>query len=487
MAAKGATQGGTTGGHRLTVMAGDARVAIAAAGVAEVIRGPRITRVPNGPAGLLGVMHLRGAVLPVVSLRRLLRAEDGSGEADRVVVLRRDPPVGLAVDSVESLRATEAGAAEPADGRLLLDQADGARWLDLDAALGAHFAAFRVQAQARATPGRAEARPAAAAEELAFLAFGLAGQDYALPLGAVAEVLALPAELTALPRTDEVLLGVFPLRGAVLPALSLRALLGLPGRTLTGAERVVVARIGRHRLALVVDRLDVILRAPRDRVAPAPSLFNRGAGEARIDAVLRLEDGRGLISLLAPERVLADERVARLLAETDQDKDETMASPSPTAARERFLVIRLGGESYGLPIAAVDEVVRLPESLTRLPKAPAYVRGVMSLRGRVIPVIDQRRRFAVEAEGTAGGRVVILTLGPLQAGFAVDAASEILEVEADDLLPAPDLSEGGGRVFDRAARVARGGEVLLLIDPAALLDRAEADLLRDLTANSLIS
>jgi purine-binding chemotaxis protein CheW len=227
----------------------------------------------------------------------------------------------------------------------------------------------------------------------------------------------------------------------------------------------------------------VILRATRDRVTPAPSLFNRGAGEARIDAVLRMPDGRGLVSILSPERVLADDRVARLLADTQQ-KDETMATTASAAPRERFIVIRLGQEAYGLPIGAVDEVVRLPDKLTRLPKAPAYVSGVMNLRGRVIPVIDQRRRFAVEGEKARGGRVVVVTLGALQAGFAVDEASEILEVEAADLLPAPDISDGRGHVFDRAATVERGGEVILLIDPAALLDRAEADLLRDLTANS---
>lgn len=470
------------GAHRLTVRAGDVRVAMAADSVAEVIRGPRMTRVPNGPAGLLGVTHLRGMVLPVVSLRHLLGEDDVSAGVQRVVVLRRDPPVGLAVDSVEAMRALEGDATEPADGRLQLDQGDGARWLDLDAALHKHFGAFRPQT--RAMPSRNDARPTAAVEELAFLVFTLAGQDYALPLGTVMEVVALPAALTTLPRTEELLLGVFPLRGDVLPALSLRALLGLPSRALAGTERVVVARVGRHRLALVADRVDVILRVPRDRVAPAPSLFNRGPGEARIDAVLRLADGRGLVSLLSAERVLADDRVARLLADNDQDKDKTMASPSLTAGRERFLVICLGGESYGLPIAAVDEVVRLPEALTRLPKSPAYVRGVMSLRGRVIPVIDQRKRFAVDGEGDGGTRVVIVTLGALQAGFAVDAVSEILEVEADDLLPAPDLSGDDVRVFDRAARVGRNGEVILLIDPGAMLDRAEADLLRDLTANS---
>ncbi|HEY4254264.1 MAG TPA: chemotaxis protein CheW [Roseomonas sp.] len=476
--------------QRLTVTADGARIALAASAVAEVIRAPRITRMPNGPSSLLGVTHLRGAILPVLSLSRLLDPGSAAAGADRVVVLRRDPPIGLAVDSVEALRAVEAGGAAPADGQLLLDRAGGAEWLDLDAALRARFAGLGGLARGAAdrAPDRAAPGPAAApVEDLAFLGFTLAGQDYALPLEAIAEVLPLPPTIAALPHTDGVLLGVFAHRDAVLPAIALRALLGLPDRDGAAGERAVLLRVGGQRLALVVDRIDSILRAPRDRVGPAPSLFNRGAGEARIDAVLRRPDGRGLVSILAPGRVLADDRVARLLAEADHAKEGVMDAAAPIAARERFVVIRLGTETYGLPIGAVDEVVRLPERLSRLPGAPAYVRGVMNLRGRVIPVIDQRHRFAV-APGTApaasgSGRVLVMTLGPLQVGFAVDAVSTIIEVAAGELLPAPALGADGA-LFDRAVPVDRDGAVILLIDPAALLDRAEADLLRDLTAPS---
>ncbi len=469
--------------QRLTVRAGGARVAMAATGVAEVIRAPRITRMPHGPPGLLGVTHLRGLVLPVVSLSALL-GEEARTEAARVVVLRRDPPIGLAVESIEALKASEADDAELQHGRLMLDDASGARWFDLDAALQDRFSAFR--AARRAPEREAAARPAvAAAPDLAFLGFLLAGQDYALPLDAVAEVMAVPKAVVALPRTEAVLIGVFELRGEVLPVVSLRALLGLAERDAQADDRVVVVRIGGHRLALLVDRISVILRASREAVGPAPTLFNRASGEARIDSVLRLPDGRGLVSILTPERVLADDRVSQLLAESTDQKDTAMASTISAMARERFLVIRLGEESYGLPIAAVDEVVRLPETLTRLPKAPAYVQGVMSLRGKVIPVIDQRQRFSVSGEAAGEARrVVVVTLDGLQAGFAVDAVARILEVEADDLMPAPELSSDGDRLFDRAAKVEREGDVILLIDPRALLERAEADLLRDLTARS---
>lgn len=473
--------------QRLTVRAGGQRVAMAAEGVAEVIRTPRITRVPHGPPGLLGVTHLRGLVLPVVSLGALLGAETPT-DATRVVVLRRDPPIGLAVDSIEALKAAGDDDVDAQHGRLLLDDASGARWFDLDVALQDRFSAFRA---VRRAPEREVAAPStgAKAADRAFLGFVLAGQDYALPLDAVAEVMAVPKGIAALPRTEALLIGVFELRDAVLPVVSLRALLGLEPRDVQTDDRIVVVRIGGHRLALLVDRISIILRAPREAVGPAPTLFNRASGEARIDSVLRLPDGRGLVSILAPERVLADERVSRLLAETADQKDiAAMASPTSVTARERFLVIRLGDETYGLPITAVDEVVRLPETLTRLPKAPAYVQGVMSLRGKVIPVIDQRQRFSVSGEATGEARrVVVVTLGGLQAGFAVDAVTRILEVEADDLMPAPELSGDDGRLFDRAARVEREGDVILLIDPRALLERAETDLLRDLTAKSHVS
>lgn len=460
--------------RRLTVRAAGARMSLPAQAVAEVIKRPRLTRVPHAPPGLLGVAHLRGAVLPIVSLGQMLGldAEDG----DRVVVLRRDPPVGLVVDGVEALAFAD-GEAEDGDTRLRLSRADGTPWLDLDEALDAKFAVDRGR---RRTVALEAARPTlqqASEPDLAFLGFTLAGQSYGLPLDAVVEVAAVPKAISELPRTEAVLLGVCDYRGQVLPVLSARGLLGLAGDAAGG--RFVVVRIGGERIGLVVDEVNAIVRASVDRLSKAPSLFNRGGGEARIDTVLRLADGRGILAILTADRLFADERVTQWLALGSGSKEAEMVETQQAAIRERFVILRLGDERYGLPIAAVDEVVRAPDQFTRLPKAPAYVRGVMNLRGKTLPVIDQRLRFSAPGEPAANGRVVVVTVDGLQAGFAVDGASEIVEIGADELLSAPELSEDKARLFDRA--VERGGEVILLVDPKTLLARAEADLLRDLT------
>ena len=149
-----------------------------------------------------------------------------------------------------------------------------------------------------------------------------------------------------------------------------------------------------------------------------------------------------------------------------------------STAGEQFIVFQLGGEEYGLPIEAVDEVVRIPDTLTRLPKAPAFIEGVMNLRGRVVPVIDQRRRFKFEGQGEKRReRIIVVRIDQMHAGFVVDSVSEVLRIPQSQLRPTPDLAADGSQVIDRIANIEVERRMILLLNPRELLDRAERDLL----------
>jgi purine-binding chemotaxis protein CheW len=221
----------------------------------------------------------------------------------------------------------------------------------------------------------------------------------------------------------------------------------------------------------------MILRVPAENVGAAPSLLNRGAGEARITALARTPEG--LVAILAMEHVLRDDTVAQVLAEGAGRVTDDDAEPVESLAVEQFVLFTLGGETYGLPIAAVDAVLRLPGQLTRVPKAPAFVAGVMNHRGAVTPVIDQRRRFGVEGEAPAERRRVIVTrLDDVTVGFIVDSVERILDLSGDALTPTPELAAGEAALFDRIARVELDGRLVLLVDPRQLLDQAERDVVR---------
>ncbi len=462
----------------LTVHVGDERFALPASDVAEVIRPPAVTRVPLGPPSLLGVANLRGAVMPVVSLHSLLGREGSPSSHTRVVVIDRGAPVGLAIDRVASLGAS---AGDATDGT------STAQRIDLEALLARDFGSFtrRVLHKQFVAPQTLRGQASAERDETALVCFAVAGQDFALPLASVHEVVALQEGVAAVPQTDAVMLGVMTLRRQLLPLVSLQGLLGLQaGGQMNGRSRVVVARIGDGPVGLVIDGMREILRIPSHIIDPVPTILTRGDAEAQIQGICRLEGGQRLVSILSTEHLFRDQAsIEQISPQTEESQDMNEADGLSTAG-EQFIVFQLGGEEYGLPIEAVDEVVRVPEALTRLPKAPAFIEGVMNLRGRVVPVIDQRRRFKFEGQGQKRReRIIVVRIDHTHAGFVVDSVSEVLKIPQSQLRPTPDLAADGSQVIDRIANIEVEGRMILLLNPRELLDRAEKDLLAEMTDN----
>lgn len=453
----------------LTIAVAGERMAIPANDVAEVIRNPVVTRIPLSPPGLVGVANLRGRVIPIVSLAVLLGKEPDASAARRVVVVGDSVPVGLTVDEASALQRSDK----------LRSGKDPVRLIDVDALLNQQFGAMSKPALAAssALTGATEVDSSAAAPTEAFFSFEIAGQEFALPLAHVQEVLAVPATVAVVPKTDDAMLGAVTLRNRLLPLVSLATLLGFGAGKAGSAARIVVASIGGVRVGLVVDSLKAIVRATADQIDPVPLVLTRGKQEAHIQAICRLEEGRRLMSILSTDHLLEDGLAERLAAQSDNE-EELMADGAAPAGTEQFVIFQLGDEHYGLPIACVSEVVALPDKLTRLPKTPKFVEGVMNLRGQIVPVIDQRRRFEAPTGGNARkSRVVVVRIGKSLAGFVVDSVSEVLSVAADQLRPSPELTSKRSKVIERFANLERDGRMILLIDPQELLDRAEQDLI----------
>jgi len=320
-----------------------------------------------------------------------------------------------------------------------------------------------------------------------FVSFALGEQEYALPLDRVREIIPLPGHVAEIPRSETIVLGVVTLRDCLLPVVSLRALLGLPSdgqRSERG--KVVVVSLGRGAVGLVVDATREILRVDPALIDPAPTLLTRGAGDAEITSICRLDNGKRLVAVLSPDRLFRSELVRRVISEQSNERARPEQQTDGEAmAEEQFIIFRLGGQEYGMPIAAVEEIARPPERITRLPKAPAFIDGMMNLRGIVVPIVDLRRRFDVAAkEPGIAERVLVLAIGGGKAGFLVDSVSEVLKVPTDSIRPAPELSAEQMRLIGRIANFDAQSRMILLVDPAQLLDQVEADMLKKFDRSS---
>jgi len=471
--------------------------ALRALDVAEVIRVPLLARVPQGPPALLGIANLRGAVLPVAGVRELLGRPAANGSAaTRAIVLTIGAPVAVMVDSVETLEEVGADQIEKDSKELGAEGAEKllgafafgatkhvAKILDIRTLLNAAFAdrtAARRETTNQPSAGtRAPVRAEAHTATETLVTFDVAGQEFALPLTAVQEILPAPAQITAVARAEALVLGITSVRGKLLPLLSLRGLLGFGAANTTDERaKVIVMKLGGSEIGLVADRARAILPVDAALVDPLPPvLAARVGGESRIRAIYRGDSGRRLISILSPEQLFREDVMQRLTA-SDQATVREDGAGAVAAEELILLVFRLADVEFGLPIDAVVEVAEVPARISRIPKTPKFLEGVINLRGEVLPVVDQRRRFDMQTlENSSVRKLVVIRTERHRAGLIVDSVSDVLRADARSVEPAPVLTEEITRLVRGVVNLPKSNRLVLLLDPTELLTRAEQGLL----------
>jgi len=151
----------------------------------------------------------------------------------------------------------------------------------------------------------------------------------------------------------------------------------------------------------------------------------------------------------------------------------------------QVVIFRLGAEEFGVPIMSVQEIVRVPETLTRVPRTPAFVEGVINLRGTVLPVIDQRGRLGLPLiERNDSQRIMVYLLGGMRTGFIVDSVAEVLRIPRNLIVPAPMLSDEQSHLISRVANLQGDKRLVMLIDPAHLLQGREIQAVEQITATA---
>jgi purine-binding chemotaxis protein CheW len=141
----------------------------------------------------------------------------------------------------------------------------------------------------------------------------------------------------------------------------------------------------------------------------------------------------------------------------------TATADAATDRGGKYLTFRLAEEEYGIEILKVNEIIgMLP--ITRVPRMHEAVRGVINLRGKVIPVVDLRRRFQLAAtEDTHATCIIVVQVRGTQTGVVVDSVSDVVDIESDDVLDTP--SFGADVETDYLLGIARAdGRVRLLLD-----------------------
>lgn len=488
--------------------------AVPMAPVQEIIRVPDVARMPLTPAALDGLSNLRGRVLPIINLRRLFNtAERVNDDASRALVINLGQSLGFVVDRVSSVISIDAGDIEPVRSIQSVVQADyltgvinrtgpdGQRQLllalDFARLVQQHFTQISTRqvggSHQSAEPSKsADADSEHASDELRLVSFTVCGQEYAIDIADVQEIVQVPSTITAVPNTPAHVLGLISLRQRLLPLVSLRTLFDLAPAELTEHHRIVVVALpGGGQIGLVTDSVKEVLSVPRSQADAMPGLLARDEQLQEFSSICRLDNGRRLVSIIATDKLLGMPAISEALQMSrtdpahhafthDTDMNASISSNAAASSTQpddddaQVVIFRLGAEEFGVPIMSVQEIVRLPDTLTRVPKTPRFVEGVINLRGTVLPVIDQRTRLGMPAiERNDRQRIMVYTLNGLRTGFIVDSVAEVLRIPRQHIDPAPRLSDEQMSLIGRVAKLDGERRLVMLIDPNQLLAARE--------------
>jgi purine-binding chemotaxis protein CheW len=518
----GADEDGASQNQFVTFAVAGEMFAVPMAPVQEIIRVPEVSHLPLAPPTLDGLANLRGRVLPIINLRRLFGCEERvHDDSTRALVINVGQPLGFVVDRVASVVTIEPSEIESADaiqtivnadyltGVIKRPRADGsghdmllsidfARLIDGQfSSVGSSRGSERAGGSVSTSLGEAAADEHSTSDELRLVSFSVAEQEYALDISEVQEIVQLPEHVNELPNAPGHVLGVMSLRQRLLPLVSLRTLFGLPRLAYAEQHRIVVTSLpGGLHVGLVTDSVKEVLSVPRAQAEPMPGMLSADQQLQEFSSICRLDGGKRLVSIIATDKLLRMPAIEQALdaarnatqganaMRKDNDSGNDEADTGDASDDDTQVVIfRLGAEEFGVPIMSVQEIVRVPETLTRVPKTPSFVEGVINLRGTVLPVIDQRSRLGLPLiERNDRQRIMVYLLGGMRTGFIVDSVAEVLRIPRGRIVPAPTMSDEQSQLISRVANLEGDKRMVMLIEPRHLLQGSEMQAMEQLDA-----
>ncbi len=360
--------------------------------VREILRVQTPKEVPGAPEHLLGVSTVRGQVLPIVDLRRLLK--QSSFAEDQIAACR------LANGEYPAWLAQRGSAAGTENLPGVIAAAEKLRaWL----------ASFNSSSQAL-TETLAKAR--AVNEHVSKQANAAANN------GLDAKGLeALHKDIAASAQTI---------------VSTLRTFEEQVESNIREDQRIIVVDSNGAQLGLVVDHVNEVLGVQEDAIEAPPNLADHEG--LKLSGIAKLESGSRLILVLETGNLLGQQVLSKIIASavksstTEAVKDSEKKEKSQNGEELQLVTFLLGKEEYGIPIARIQEIDRL-SNITQTPKAPKFVEGVTNLRGEVIPVLSTRTIFALEAKPPDDRtRVIIVDLGGAKTGLVVDSVKQVLSI-----------------------------------------------------------
>lgn len=473
----------------VTFLLGEDEFGVGIMDVKEIIRVPEITKVPNAPGYVEGACNLRGNVLPIIDGRARFNLErKDKDENSRVLVIDVEgKATGIIVDKVsEVMRVNTVDIEEPPqivknvdsdylNGVVKLDNGNRlVMLLDVVKALSVNSTGENRKNKKDDNQRRSSAIQSSSStesiDEEQLVSFLLDKEEYAIGIMKVKEIIRAP-QIVKVPNCESYIEGVVSIRNNLLPIINLRTYFGMEHLDISDHTRVLVVDMGNFTAGIMVDKISEVLRVPTDIIQPPPR-FSTQSGE-QLKGVAKLNNGKRMILMLEPSKLVSADEIVRITGAdgiNEQDANEKSIERQ-LLDEEQLVTFKIDSEEYGVKIANVQEINRMTE-VTKIPRAPYYIKGIVNLRGNVIPALDLRSLFKLpDKQVTDATRIIIVDFNGKRTGIVVDSVSEVLRFEKTLIEAPPDVLSSGidSDYVEGVGKLDGGKRMILILDISKVL------------------
>lgn len=468
----------------VTFLLGEDEFGVDIMNVKEIIRVPDITRVPNAPVYVEGACNLRGNVLPIIDGRVWFNLEKkNKDENSRVLVIDvGGKATGVIVDKVSEVMRVNAvdieespqivrnidsdylnGVVKLENGNRLIMLLDVVKALRIDKS-GRDLIKDQDESLKKGS-SILNSNSNEYIDEEQMVSFLLDNEEYAIGIMQVKEIIRTP-QIVKVPNCEEYIEGVVSIRNNLLPIINLRKYFGMEHLDINDYTRILVVDMGNFTAGIMVDKVLEVLRVPSSIIQPPPRYAIQN--DELLRGVAKLNNGKRMILMLEPAKLIIADKIIDIDGsdESYEEEQEEKGMVKQMIDEEQLVTFKIDSVEYGVRIANVQEINRMTE-VTKVPKAPHCIEGIVNLRGNVIPVLNLRRLFNLPEKAiTDATRIIIIDHNGKRTGLVVDSVSEVLRFDKTLIEAPPDtLSNGSDSDYvDGVGKLAGGKRMILILD-----------------------
>lgn len=424
--------------------------------ISEIIGLKKITKIPLSPKYVEGLINLRGEIIPIINLKTKIGLKSNNIPFSKIIIINGHRKFGILVDSINGILNKYDEKIESKTkyiSSIIKSKNKEYFILDINKIINIkNTKSLSVNAK------KNNKKQIRKLELKKVVTVKVNNEIYGFELKKIFEIINY-IEPNKVPNIQSYVKGIISERGEIIPVIDLKEILYNIESNITEKTKIVIINIDDYKLGVIVESIHRLVEVKKIKELPIKE-------KSILSGYIKTDDYSAVVLNL--NSILTDE-IKNL-----NKKSETINIVEKKKRNDKYILFNVNNEKYAIKLNLVKEINRI-NKITKIPKSSKYIRGIINLRGDIVPIIDLKSRFgnSKEIKITELSRILVINIENQLVGFLVDSVNKLITMDYIKFESNNRFIKGLGQYYN---------ESILLLDLNNILDKNELKSLNNISS-----